>query len=100
MLSMKYYLISPQQAFSILLVEYTLTTAHSTSLKCQCAQKRQNFKKRLSCKTYIPRIKINLSQVDESRTSYCHLFNVKIVSGSRSENLYFPAGLDKTSYIL
>ena len=31
MLSMKYYLISPQQAFSILLVEYTLTTAHSTS---------------------------------------------------------------------
>ena len=45
MLSVKYYLISPQQAYNILLALYiALGAAYLTSLKCQCAEKRQNSK--------------------------------------------------------
>ena len=43
MLSVKYYLISPQQAYNILLY-IALIAIHSTSLKCQCAPKKTLLK--------------------------------------------------------
>ena len=44
MLSVKHYLISPQQAYNILLALYCLNCSTFTSPKCQCMQRRQNSK--------------------------------------------------------
>ena len=83
MLSVKYYLISPQQAYSILLALFCINCSTLDVPQVpMCAKKTKliiknlkfimciSFNKVIVCTTYIPRIKVHLSRGDRRHPLY------------------------------